>query len=613
MKKGISLVALIITIIVLIILTAAVVITGVNTPQNAQLAVFLNNITTVQEAVNIKMLNNMAKYATTDGDLEKYKWVGVIQGYTEANAENNDALPESVLQIDGKDVLSIDESLKNELSINEDELAKYFVMSTGQVYYEGFEYNGIIYYNKDSIVTATQGEENNETENNIADGIVINNLSADLDTFSTKIDVSFDVLRYYYRLNGGEWLPEGGTLDHNFTIDNLDSETAYTIELKAVDSLGTEIISNVYQTTTLNQATNGLYCVQKGVNSPKLDTGMTAVYWDANGNEIRQYNDEVLNLNFVYNDWYDYASYKDELGNDKLFNTDNTTSKWANAVTDDGSYWVWIPRYAYSIGTGYHTNISSPIEIEFMKGTTSETALGRTTFQNELGQENWNIHPAFSYNDGTENILPGIWVAKYEMSNNGTKAVSVPGVNSWRSITIANCFTNSLSINPGLQSHLIRNSEWGAVAYLAQSKYGRNGIEVGMNSSNFITGVSLTQSTTGNRYGVFDMNGGAWEYAAAGLSASVSNTFGSANAKYYDAYTSYGDRYGDAVYETSTSTAGSTSWYSDYSTFITSSYPFFARGGSYSDASISGLFSFSYYSYEGYSSISFRSVLWGAP
>ncbi|MDD4066475.1 MAG: hypothetical protein PHH22_00660 [Clostridia bacterium] len=144
MKKGISLVALIITIIVLIILTAAVVITGVNTPQNAQLAVFLNNISTVQEAINIKMLNNMAKYATTEGDLEKYKWVGVIQGYTEANAENNDALPESVLQIAGKDVLAIDNSLKNELSISETEVLKYYVTTLGKVYYQGFEYEGNI-------------------------------------------------------------------------------------------------------------------------------------------------------------------------------------------------------------------------------------------------------------------------------------------------------------------------------------------------------------------------------------------------------------------------------------------------------------------------------------
>jgi len=149
MKKGISLVALIITIIVLIILTAAVVIIGVNTPQNAQLAVFLNNITTVEEAINLKMLNNMAKYATSDLDIEKCKWIGVIEGYTEEDVRNNVPVPESILQIAGQDVLSIDESLKNELSINEEELAKYFVTLTGRVYYEGFEYNGITYYNKD--------------------------------------------------------------------------------------------------------------------------------------------------------------------------------------------------------------------------------------------------------------------------------------------------------------------------------------------------------------------------------------------------------------------------------------------------------------------------------
>ena len=35
--------------------------------------------------------------------------------------------------------------------------------------------------------------------------------------------------------------------------------------------------------------------------------------------------------------WYDY---------DK--------KQWANAKTLDGSYWVWIPRYAYKITSGFH-------------------------------------------------------------------------------------------------------------------------------------------------------------------------------------------------------------------------------------------------------------------
>ena len=523
MKKGISLVALIITIIVLIILTAAVVITGVNTPQNAQLAVFLNNITTVQEAIDLKMLNNMAKYATTEGDLEKYKWVGVIAGYTETNAENNDALPESVLQIAGQDVLSIDESLKNELSINAEELAKYFVTLTGQVYYEGFEYNGITYYNA-TITSATPEQE---------------------------------------------VVPVVGLYD-------------------------------------------GLYNPTKGVNSPKLDTGMTAVYWDTNGNEIAQYNDGVLNTNFVYNDWYDYT------GSTALFATDYTLSKWANAKTPDGSYWVWIPRYAYSITSGYHdqtreSNNSGKIDIEFMKGLTDESKTGRILFQNALGQGNWNIHPAFSYNDGTEKKLAGIWVAKYEMSNNGSNVPqSKPGIESWRSITVGDCFTRSKDMYTQYNSHLIRNSEWGAVAYLAQSKYGRHGVQVGMNSSNYITGASVTQSTTGNKYGVFDMNGGAWEYVAAGLSTNVANTFGSTNVKYYDAYTSYGDRYGDAVYETSNGTTNATAWHGDYSTFVISSYPFVRRGGYCLDGSGSGLFAFAYDDGSVYSTYSFRTVLWGS-
>ena len=58
-KKGISLVALVITIIVLIILTAAVVITGINVPTNAEKAVRDYNLTVVQDAVTLYVMNNM--------------------------------------------------------------------------------------------------------------------------------------------------------------------------------------------------------------------------------------------------------------------------------------------------------------------------------------------------------------------------------------------------------------------------------------------------------------------------------------------------------------------------------------------------------------------------
>jgi len=98
MKKGISLVALIITIIVLIILTAAVVITGANTPENAQLAVWKNDVSAVQDAVTLCMLNNMAAAATNVGmDFNTVKWVGVTADNTAPAVDHSKFLGEDVL------------------------------------------------------------------------------------------------------------------------------------------------------------------------------------------------------------------------------------------------------------------------------------------------------------------------------------------------------------------------------------------------------------------------------------------------------------------------------------------------------------------------------------
>jgi len=98
MKKGISLVALIITIIVLIILTAAVVITGANTPENAQLAVWKNDISAVQDAVTLCMLNNMAAAATNVAvDFNTIKWVGVTFDNTAPATDHSKFLGTDVL------------------------------------------------------------------------------------------------------------------------------------------------------------------------------------------------------------------------------------------------------------------------------------------------------------------------------------------------------------------------------------------------------------------------------------------------------------------------------------------------------------------------------------
>ncbi|MDD4066538.1 MAG: bacterial Ig-like domain-containing protein [Clostridia bacterium] len=163
MKKGISLVALIITIIVLIILTAAVVITGVNTPENAQLAVFMNNISTLQEAVTLKMMNNQSKYVTEDVNLENYKWVGIIDGYTEETAETSAPNFEGATKvINGVNVLALSEDLANSLSIDKSSLGatgEYYIDQNALVYNEGFTYKGVTYYNQTVITGIPESDQ----------------------------------------------------------------------------------------------------------------------------------------------------------------------------------------------------------------------------------------------------------------------------------------------------------------------------------------------------------------------------------------------------------------------------------------------------------------------
>ena len=196
----------------------------------------------------------------------------------------------------------------------------------------------------------------------------------------------------------------------------------------------------------------------------------------------------------------------------------------------------------------------------------------------------------------------------------------------------------------------MKNDEWGAVAYLSKSEYGKETEEVWINnSSSYITGsagnsASASQdtgttndytstqgvraSTTGNVYGVYDMSGGAWEYVAGYVNNGNSNltTYGSSlvsgevrTKNVYSVgssdsrdnnYAASAGVYGDAVYETSTNgNSSNESWYGDYSYFPYTSNPFFERGGYYDDGSNAGVFAFNYsYGYS-ISGISFRPVL----
>ena len=410
-------------------------------------------------------------------------------------------------------------------------------------------------------------------------------------------------------------------------------------------------ISNGSDTGDLDLPSDGSYSERKGVNTPNIkNSNLIPVKWSG---------DKWLKTTGDDPEWYSYS--------EKLY---------ANAVLEgtfleDGtldesssySMFVWIPRYAYSITDMYHAlgdmSTAGTIEVEFMKGTSNESATGRTTFQNASGQGNWNIHPAFEYGE----TVSGIWVAKFEASsvegnsnteegdNVTTKTIQVkPGVSSWRYINIGNMHDVCLNYNPTLNSHLMKNDEWGAVAYLSKSKYGKETEEVWINnSSSFITGSAgnsvsagidsgttndytstqgVKASTTGNIYGVYDMSGGAWEYIAAYVNsgnsslnngsslvnrdAKTKNVYAVASAD--NATNNYNQNkgiYGDAAYETSSNSASTwnISWYGDYSRFPCSDWPFFGRGGCYDNISFGGVFAFNYGDGNSNDVASFRPVL----
>ena len=424
----------------------------------------------------------------------------------------------------------------------------------------------------------------------------------------------------------------GNNYLHVLTVDNAGNkkETVSTVIIVNVEvDRGNGGNVDIQFINTSNE-------VVGSIPTPSLGEGMTPIKWDTVTSKWVQTTSSDP-------EWYSYTT---------------ADKKWANAVVggtfdDDGSLdesatgyamFVWIPRYAYKIEyladdgqtvIGYSDSRGIvDANGNVVEGTTKEGAVS-------VG-DNYIVHPAFSYFEDNR-AISGIWVAKFQASRSDASSSSggssntlqvKPGVVSWRDNWTGTQFTSCQNYNTTLNSHMMKNSEWGAVAYLAQSSYGKNE-EVWINpNSNFITGQAGTSvnasgttrtyaynntqygiqaSTTGNIYGVYDMSGGAWERVAAYVNNGHDNLehYGSSlvnAASYmkdvYDMgsgntpeanYEANTGKYGDALFETSSTGASpyTNSWYQDHSGFANGSHAFFCRGGLYNGGADSGIFYFS--------------------
>ncbi len=334
--------------------------------------------------------------------------------------------------------------------------------------------------------------------------------------------------------------------------------------------------------------------VLKG-SDPELVDGLTPVI----------YNEDHWEIADITTKWYDYLNL--QWANAVILN-DNVSKEPGTIIYPDGeninikAMFVWIPRYSYTIGNTYGVQLEGgnkpsrvtpgAIDIKFIEKNTKEN--GIAAYNGDSPTE-WHTHPAFTF--GSEE-LSGIWVGKFETSHiSGTKSLTctnenctdadslriLPNVVSLNNNTVSKFFFATRSMtregNPfklnssTTDSHMMKNSEWGAVAYLSQSKYGKYGNidyngankEIYVNNSrSYYTGRSggapggstptngtytdqtstdqynttgyytydgyllnyntneksntrdilkgTGASTTGNIYGIYDMSGGAWDY-----------------------------------------------------------------------------------------------------
>ena len=324
----------------------------------------------------------------------------------------------------------------------------------------------------------------------------------------------------------------------------------------------------------------------------------------------------------AYNEWYDYGNQKwanavmvTSAKRDTYINADVGTTIQENDIL---AYYVWIPRYKYKLFNATYASGTSAqlIDVVFESGTSttgtvtcSYSAVGAETCTNKTNG-NYYTHPAFTFGD-TE--LKGIWVGKFETTGSTTTPTVKPGITSLTNITKSSMYNtsklfNSISYltNTGTQNadaHMMKNIEWGAVAYLKQSIYGLGITDIIKNNNfnGYITGggsgtsykSNLGQSTTGNITGIYDMSAGAHEIVMGNYRKTAGNsglTMSAVPTKHIDIYAGDSVRYshlGDALGET----AG---WYNDLTLFVSSYNPWFSRGGRYMNDAEEGVFSFFY-------------------
>ena len=440
----------------------------------------------------------------------------------------------------------------------------------------------------------------------------------------------------------------------------ISSSIVYAITLYQAKEVAYDNTNSGSNSTDVQSALDELYQLTSdscsNVAVPNLGTDLIPVTLSDDG---------TVTYADTSKEWYNYC--EKEWAN-AVHLVDNPSKEYKIGDTilerDIRSYFVWIPKYKYRLWNVNVTDaevLEHAIDIIFDTNNTTNIE-GESCVTPMLSGESgecdngeYMTHSAFISMD-----VDGFWVGKFEPAGSITNITVKPNQSSIRSQNVYNMFVNSYNYSRENDSHMMKNTEWGAVAYLSHSTYGINR-EVNINNNNsfitessslltiqqgrypgtygngsaynqaYNTEIGYLASTTGNITGIYDMSGGSWEYMA----SYRANTYGSSgfnatniqtyDSKYFDVYlsnstqTTYQNRIlGDATGEmgpfvTFADSDGTSrphnQWYSDDSQFVDSSYPWFSRGGGHTRGVLAGQFYFDRYTGTSVSDRSFRLVL----
>ena len=333
--------------------------------------------------------------------------------------------------------------------------------------------------------------------NNINIGLVI------LDNINVSDSAALTLVKIEISGNGGVFVNSNNAImfsdvPESLKINNVNETPKQTISINNYN--GTYTIIASFPENLVSSST---------VNAPQLLDGMIPVKHNGvnwvitNASDKEWYDYSKSNMKWANVMLRDGAQYLD-LDGKTLKNVGNISLSELNGrevpESSTGSMYVWIPRFSYK------TN-NSNIEITYSSGLT------------DFAEDGYKVHPAFNYANylGGEDTLDknnyvsletsdkylGLWVAKYQAGQSIDAPKYSLAASSINNVSIGDAFLaskltttlQSYRLNEGI-SHMMKNSEWGAIAYFTTA-----------------IGKLENNSTTGNVYGIYDLENSA-EYVS---------------------------------------------------------------------------------------------------